>query len=53
MEHRRDAGWLNDLEGKTQVEQQDDLTIDNEKQRAILTKIPNWKAPGPDIKDSG
>lgn len=28
VEHRRDAGWLNDLKGKTQVEQQHDLTID-------------------------
>ena len=48
VEHRRDAGWLNDLKGKTQVEQQDDLTIDIDKLRAILRKIPNWKAPGSD-----
>ena len=48
VEHRRDAGWLNDLKGKTLVEQQDDLTIDIEKLRAILRKIPNWKASGPD-----
>lgn len=47
VEHRRDAGWLNDLKGKTQVEQQDDLTIDIDKLRAILRKIPNWTAPGP------
>ena len=48
VEHKRDAGWLNDLKGKTQVEQQDDLTIDIDKLRAILRKIPNWTAPGPD-----
>lgn len=48
MQPRRDAGWLNDLKGKTLVEQQDDLTIDIEKLRAILRKIPNWKASGPD-----
>ena len=48
VEHRRDADRLNDLNGKGQVEQQDDLTIDIEKLRAILRKIPNWKAPGPD-----
>lgn len=47
VEHRRDAGWLNDLKGETQVEQ-DDLSIDIEKLRVILRKIPNWKAPGPD-----
>ena len=47
MEHRRDAGWLNDLKGKTQVEQQHDLTIDIDKLQAIR-KIPNWKAPSPD-----
>ena len=40
MEHRRDAGWLNDLKGKTQVKQQDDLTIDIEKLRTIVRKIP-------------
>ena len=39
---------LNDLKGKTQVEQHDDLTIDFEKLRAMLRKIPNWKAPGTD-----
>ena len=48
MDHRRDAGWLNDLKGQTQVELQDDLTIDIEKLPAILRKIANWKAPGPD-----
>ena len=47
MEHGRDADWFNDLKEKTQVEQQDDLTINIEKLRAILRKIPNWKAPGP------
>ena len=36
VEHRGDAGWLND-----------DLTINIKKLRAILRKIPNWKAPGP------
>ena len=46
MKHRRDAGWLNDLKGKTQVGQQHDLTIDIDKLRAILRKIPNWKASG-------
>ena len=49
VEHRRDSGWLNDLKRESQVEQQDDLSIDTEKLRAILRKIPNWKAPGPDI----
>ena len=48
MEHRGDAGWLNDPEEKTQVEKQGDLTIDSEKLRAMLRKIPNWKAAGPD-----
>ena len=48
VKHRRDSGWLNDLKGKTQVKEQDDLTIDIEKLRAIVRKIPNWKAPGPD-----
>ena len=43
VEHRRDAGWLNDLKEKILVEQQDVLTIDIEKLRAILRKIPNWK----------
>ena len=55
VKHRRDADCLNDLKGKNQEEQQDDLTIDTEKLQAILRKIPNWKAPGPDnhYKDSG
>ena len=54
VEHRRDADWLNDLKGKTQVEQQDDLPIDIENLRVILRKILNWKAPWPiTYKDSG
>ena len=47
MEHRRDAACLNDLKGKTQVEQQDDMTIDIEKLRAILRKIPTGRLPAP------
>lgn len=48
VEYRRDPGWLNDLKGRAQVEQQDDLTINIETLRSTLRKIPNWKAPGPD-----
>ena len=48
MEHRRNADWLKELKEQTQVEQQNNLTINLEKLGATLRKIPNWKAPGPD-----
>lgn len=47
MEHRRDAGWLNDLKGKTQVKQQDDLTIDIDKLRAFFKEDPKLEGSRP------
>ena len=48
VEHLRDDDWLKELKEQTHLEQQNDLIVNLEKLGAILRKIPNWKAPGPD-----
>ena len=47
--HNADAEWLTKLEKKLEnVEKQDDILIDSGKVRVQLSKVPNWKSPGPD-----
>ena len=47
--HRKDAEWLKELRSETVVNCHDDMRIDIDKLKAALKKMPNWKAPEPDL----
>ena len=47
--HNADAEWLDRLKQDAQVNQQQEVVIDQEKIRKALSKMPYWKAPGPDM----
>ena len=48
-EHANDAEWLARTRRKLEnVEKQEDLIIDVDSVRAVVRKLSNWKAPGPD-----
>lgn len=49
-EHEKDAGWLEELRKKMEREvmAQDDVTITVEVVKAVVRRMANWKAPGPD-----
>ena len=47
--HNRNSRWIEKVkEELDQGKKQDNMTISEEKIKAALRKIPNWKAPGPD-----
>ena len=46
--HRNDAGWLDNVKQSIAHPKQADVTITLQKLRRLLSKTPNWKAPGPD-----
>ena len=47
--HNKQAEWLQKLRGEIESEQQQDITIDKDKLKKVLSGMPNWKAPGPDM----
>ena len=47
--HRKDAEWLRRLKDEVKVEKQHKVAINLGKLRKVLSKMPNWKAPGPDL----
>ena len=48
-EHKKDAEWLKDMKSEANTRKQENLKIDIGKLRAVLKKMSNWKAPGPDL----
>ena len=49
-EHNKDAEWLNEFKRHMDgQEKQEKMIITVEKVRQMMQKIPNWKAPGPDM----
>ena len=49
VEHKKDAEWLKDLKHEVEVDEQEEIVIDQTKLEKALNKMPNWKAPGPDL----
>ena len=48
-EHRKDVEWLKNFKRDFEFEEeQEEVEITPEKIKKILTKMPNWKASGPD-----
>ena len=47
--HRSDADWLKKLKEEVKVTQQADMSITVHKVSQFLRRVPNWKAPGPDL----
>ena len=49
VEHNRNAVWIEKVKEKMEhVEKQTDLDITAEDVKQALSKVPNWKSPGPD-----
>ncbi|XP_072169448.1 uncharacterized protein [Diadema setosum] len=49
VEHNKDAQWLKDVKRQLKhVEKQENIFIDTQKVKKQLSKMPNWKAAGPD-----
>ena len=50
MDHNKEAKWLQDFRKEMErQEQQGMIEITEEKIRKLLQRLPNWKAPGPDM----
>ena len=50
VEHNKDAEWLEDFRHvMSDTQQQEKIEITVEKVQKMVQKIPNWKAPGPDM----
>ena len=48
VEHEQNEEWLKEMKGKRTKIVQENITITTGMVAAIVKKIPNWKAPGPD-----
>ena len=47
--HHKDAEWLKKLKEEVELRQQAELSITIDMVTQFLRKVPNWKAPGPDM----
>ena len=47
--HHKDAEWLKKLKEEVELPQQAELSITIDMVTQFLRKVPNWKAPGPDM----
>ena len=47
--HPSDADWLKKLKEELKVTQQANMSITVHKVSQFLRRVPNWKAPGPDL----
>ena len=47
--HNKDAEWLKKLKEEVELPQQVELSITIDMVTQFLRKVPNWKAPGPDM----
>ena len=48
-QHNRNAEWLNNLKEEISVEKQEPVKVSIDKVRKVLKRMPDWKAPGPDL----
>ena len=47
--HNESAEWINDIKEQLSSQKQDDVVITADKITKTLSKMPNWKSPGPDF----
>ena len=47
--HKKDAKWLQDLQSQVNVKKQEKVDITTGGLKKILSRMPNWKSPGPDL----
>ena len=48
-DHKKDAKWLQDLRSEVNVKKQEKIDITTGSLKKILSRMPNWKSPGPDL----
>ena len=48
VSHNEKAEWIDRIGKKMKVRQQEEVKITKEKIKKRISKMPNWKAPGPD-----
>lgn len=48
VEHNRDAEWIREIKDNNRVERDTEFQVTLDMMKAQLSKVPNWKAPGPD-----
>ena len=49
VDHKKDAKWLKDLRNEVNVKKQEKIDITTGSLKKILSRMPNWKSPGPDL----
>ena len=49
IKHNESAEWINDIKEQLSSQKQDDVVITADKITKTLSKMPNWKSPGPDF----
>ena len=48
-DHKKDANWLQDLQSEVNVKKQENIDITTGSLTKIISRMPNWKSPGPDL----
>ena len=48
-DHKKDANWLQDLQSEVNVKKQENIDITTGNLTKIISRMPNWKSPGPDL----
>ena len=48
-DHKNDAKWLTDLRSEVNVKKHEKIDITIGSLKKILSRMPNWKSPGPDL----
>ena len=48
-DRKKDAKWLQDLQGEVNVKKQEKIDITTGRLKKIVGRMPNWKSPGPDL----
>lgn len=51
-DHNKDAEWLKELKSEIHINRQGNISITKESVARYVKRIPNWKAPGPDLVQS-
>ena len=47
--HKKDTKWLQDLRSEVNFKKQEKIDITTGSLKKILSRMPNWKSPGPDL----
>ena len=48
-DNNKDAKWLQDLQKEVNVKKKEKIDIATRSLKKILSRMPNWKSPGPDL----